>query len=523
MAGQVARLLPEGKIEPVLVELKDISKAFVGVQALDRLSLTIARGEVHALLGANGAGKSTLIKILAGAVERDSGEIVFEGQSVDALDPHRAVELGVVCLFQEPALVPMLGVEQNIFLGQEIVDRWGFINRDRQRERVSALLREIAPQISPDQPVGELRTSERQLVALAKGLLRRPKLLILDEPSASMTDPEIQGLFAIIRRMRDGGVSVLYVTHRLEEVFQISDSATVLRDGKLVRTCPIAAISRPELINMIAGRELRVEARRGDIQPGRPLLAVRGVGRQGVFQGISFDVREGEVVALAGLVGAGRTEIARAIFAADPLDEGSVKYPRGETMADSPFDAVQAGVAMLPEDRKTQGMIPKMTVGENLVLSSVSHQSGRVPGLIDFRAVKDSIARQVAQLDIRPGGMEDRAIETLSGGNQQKVLLGRAMEFGASVLILDEPTAGVDIGTKTEIRRLILELAAQGKGILLISSEMEEVLALADRILVIREGRLVRELVGKAATSFDVLKSALGEDERTGDHAVWTE
>jgi ABC-type sugar transport system ATPase subunit len=249
-------------------------------------------------------------------------------------------------------------------------------------------------------------------------------------------------------------------------------------------------------------------------------LAVQGAGRRGVFHGISFDVHEGEVVALAGLVGAGRTEIARAIFAADPLDEGSVQYPRRETVADSPYDAIQAGVALLPEDRKIQGMIPKMTVGNNLVLSSVSRKSGRIPGLVDFRAVKESIARQVGQLDIRPRGAENRAIETLSGGNQQKVLLGRAMESGASVLVLDEPTAGVDVGTKAEIRRLILELAAKGKGILLISSEMEEVLALADRILVIREGRLVRELVGNAATSFDVLKSALGEDERTDGHDV---
>ena len=517
MAGQVARSSLEGKTEPVLVELRNISKAFVGVQALDCLSLTIARGEIHALLGANGAGKSTLIKILAGALERDSGEIIFEGRRVEALDPHKAVELGVVCLFQEPALVPTLSVEQNIFLGHEIVNRWGFINRDQQHRRVTALLQEVAPHLSPRQPVRDLRTSERQLVALAKGLERSPKLLILDEPSASMTDPEIQGLFAIIRRMRDAGVSVLYVTHRLEEVFQIADSITVLRDGKLVRTSPLAAISRPQLIHMIAGRELRVETRRGEIQPGCPLLRVRGLGRQGVFKGISFDVHEGEVVALAGLVGAGRTEIARAIFAADALDEGSVKYPRSEKPASSPFDAVQAGVAMVPEDRKMQGIIAKMTVGGNLVLSSVSRQTGRAPGLIDFRAVKDSITRQFAQLDIRPRGTEHRAIETLSGGNQQKVLLARAMESGASVLILDEPTAGVDIGTKTEIRRLVLELAAQGKGILLISSEMEEVLALADRVLVIREGRLVRELVGSSATSFDVLKSALGEDERTGD------
>jgi ABC-type sugar transport system ATPase subunit len=371
--------------------------------------------------------------------------------------------------------------------------------------------------------VRRLRTSERQLVALAKGLLRDPKFLILDEPTASMSQPEIHALFAIIRRLRDSGVSVLYVTHRLEEVFLIADTVTVLRDGALVRTGLTAEITRPELIGMIAGREVRVEERRRDIERGRPLLSVRKISRRPAFADISFDVHEGEVVALAGLVGAGRSEIARAIFGADALDGGTVHYPLGDNKAHDPHDAVRAGLAMLPEDRKVQGVVPKMSVGDNLMLSSVSRYADRIPGLIDFRAVGAVIAQKVAQLDIRPRGAEARAIETLSGGNQQKVLLARAMESGASVLILDEPTAGVDVGTKTEIQRLILQLAAQGKGILLISSEMDELLALATRILVIREGRMVRELVGRRASSLDVLKSALGEDERIGEDGVLPE
>jgi rhamnose transport system ATP-binding protein len=371
--------------------------------------------------------------------------------------------------------------------------------------------------------VRRLRTSERQLVALAKGLLRDPKFLILDEPTASMSQPEIHALFAIIRRLRDSGVSVLYVTHRLEEVFLIADTVTVLRDGALVRTGLTAEITRPELISMIAGREVRVEERRRDIERGRPLLSVSKISRRPAFADISFEVHEGEVVALAGLVGAGRSEIARAIFGADALDEGTIRYPLGENKARDPHDAVQAGLAMVPEDRKVQGVVAKMSVGDNLMLSSVSRYAHRVPGLIDFRAVGAVIARKVAQLDIRPRGAEARPIETLSGGNQQKVLLARAMESGASVLILDEPTAGVDVGTKTEIQRLILQLAAQGKGILLISSEMDELLALATRILVIREGRLVRELVGRRASSLDVLKSALGEDERIGEDGVLPE
>jgi ABC-type sugar transport system ATPase subunit len=506
----------------VLVDLRDVSKSYPGVQALDRLSFSIARGEVHALLGANGAGKSTLIKVLAGATWRDAGEIDFEGRALGELDPHLAVELGIVCLFQEPALVPGLTIEQNVFLGQEIVSRLGLIRSRPQYELALSLLQEVAPHLNPSRRVAGLRASERQFVALAKALLRKPKLLILDEPTASMTDPEIEALFSIVLHLKKAGASILYVTHRLEEVFQIADAATVLRDGRLVRTCPMAELERSNLINLIAGRELRVEGRRRDLDRGRKLLSVQNIGRVGVFSDVTFDVHEGEVVALAGLVGAGRSEVVRSIFGADPLNEGSVQYPNGSTGVSDPHGAVLSGLAMVPEDRKTQGVVPKMSVGDNLMLSSATRCGGNLPGLIDFSKSRALVARNVEKLDIRPRGAKDRAVETLSGGNQQKVLLGRAMESGAQVLIFDEPTAGVDIGTKTEIQRLILDLARAGKGIIIVSSEMEEVLALADRILVIREGRLVRELVGHSASSVDVLRSALGEDESLDTDAIGT-
>ena len=504
----------------VLVDLREVSKSYPGVQALDRLSFSIARGEVHALLGANGAGKSTLIKVLAGATSRDGGEIDFEGRPLGDLDPHLTVELGIVCLFQEPALVPGLTVEQNVFLGQEIVSRLGLIRSRPQHEQALSLLQQVAPHLNPGQRVAGLRASERQFVALAKALLRKPKLLILDEPTASMTDPEIEALFQIVLNLKKGGASILYVTHRLDEVFRIADTATVLRDGRLVHSCAIAELERSDLVNLIAGRELRVEERRRDVERGRKLLSVQKIGRVGIFSDVTFDVHEGEVVALAGLVGAGRSEVIRSIFGADPLDEGSIRYPNGSTAVHDPHRAVSSGLAMVPEDRKTQGIVPKMSVGDNLILSSATKCSGRLPGLIDFSKSRALIARNVDKLDIRPRGAGDRAVETLSGGNQQKVLLGRAMESGAQVLIFDEPTAGVDIGTKTEIQRLILDLARAGKGIIIVSSEMEEVLALADRILVIREGRLVRELVGHRASSFDVLKSALGEDESLATDAA---
>jgi ABC-type sugar transport system ATPase subunit len=521
----VADQVRGGAIEeakPVLVDLRDVSKSYPGVQALDRLSFSIARGEVHALLGANGAGKSTLIKILAGATWRDTGEIDFEGRSLGELDPHLAVELGIVCLFQEPALVPGLTIEQNVFLGQEVVSRLGLIRSKAQHEQALSLLQQVAPHLNSGQRIAGLRASERQFVALAKALLRRPKLLILDEPTASMTDPEIEALFRIVLNLKEAGASILYVTHRLEEVFQIADAATVLRDGRLVRSCAMSDLERSELVTLIAGRELRVEERRRDVERGRKLLSVQNIGRHGVFSDVTFDVHEGEVVALAGLVGAGRSEVVRSVFGADPLDEGSIQYPDGSTAVHNPHGAVLAGLAMVPEDRKTQGVVPKMSVGDNLILSSATKYSGRLPGLIDFSKSRALVERNVEKLDIRPRGAAERVVETLSGGNQQKVLLGRAMESGAQVLIFDEPTAGVDIGTKTEIQRLILDLARGGKGIILVSSEMEEVLALADRILVIREGRLVRELVGHSASSFDVLKSALGEDESLDTDATGT-
>lgn len=502
--------------ESVLLEIRNVSKAYPGVQALDDVSFTIARGEVHALLGANGAGKSTLIKILAGAVTRDSGEIRLEGTPITLGNPQEAARLGIACIFQEPALVPLLTVQQNIFLGKELGNRLGLINARQQQQRAQELLQPIAPYIKPWDLVASLRTSERQLVALARTLLAGDRLVIMDEPSASMTETELEALFSAIERMKGEGVSVIYVTHRLEEVFKIADTVTVLRDGKHIQTAPISDISRTELVNMIVGREVRVTERRREISRGRCLLKVRNLSRERAFNDISFDVHAGEVVALAGLVGAGRTEIARAILGADPFNSGTVEYPDGSTRSHSPAVALRANVVMIPEDRKNQGVVAKMTVGDNLILSSIWRYVHKRTGLIKAKQVNAAIARNVEKLDIRPPGAENRAIETLSGGNQQKVLLARAMESGAELLILDEPTAGIDVGTKAEIYRLIVELALSGRGILLISSEMEEVLTLADRILIIRQGELVGEVEGHSATSHDVLKMALGEAAHMG-------
>lgn len=499
-----------------MLELRGVSKAFPGVQALHDVSFNVAPGEVHALLGANGAGKSTLIKILAGALQRDAGEIVFAGQRVDGLDPQDAAKRGVAVLHQEPALVPFLNVEQNLFLGQERTGRFGLLKQREQRRTAKEILGRIAPNLDSKRVIADLRTSERQLVALARAFLSEPKLMILDEPTASMTEPEIRALFDVVRQARDGGTSIIYITHRLDEVFQVADTATVLRDGRHIASTPIGQINRDELVTLIAGRALHRNTRDRRAEGGDRILAVKGLTRQGFFSDIDFDVRKGEIVALAGLVGAGRTEIVRSIFGLDPLDSGEVFLPDGTFGGDDPSHAVRAGVAMVPEDRKTQGIVPEMSVRDNLLLSSLGQCTGRM-GFLDSKRIAERVARSYQHLDIRPTNSEDRLVQTLSGGNQQKVIFARAVESGARLLILDEPTAGVDVGAKSEIHQLIFRLAGEGLGVLLISSEMEEVAELADRVLVVREGRIVSELPGHSASSFELVARALGEHRNKED------
>jgi ABC-type sugar transport system ATPase subunit len=494
-----------------LLDMRNIDKAYPGVQALSDVSFSAERGEVHALLGANGAGKSTLIKILVGAVPRDSGTIVFDGETFASLNPQETAQHGIACIFQDPALIPLLTVEQNIFLGNEITQRTGWIRQRDQRQKARELLAPIAPNIDPADRVLRLRTSERQLVALAKAQVAGTKLIIMDEPTASMTETEIEALFNAIQRLKAQDICIIYVTHRLEEVYQIADRITVLRDGRHIATRPINELPRDELIQTIIGRELRAESRREQGHIGNVVLDVEHLSQRGTFSDISFKVHAGEIVALAGLVGSGRTEIARAIIHADPFERGTITFPNQSKRVAAPSSAVRAGVVMVPEDRKQQGIIPKMSVTENILLTSIPRFSSRILGWIDVRKVRKAVASIAESLELRPIGAEKRPIETLSGGNQQKAIIARGIESQATLLILDEPTAGVDIGAKAEIHRIIFSLAHDGKGILLISSEVEEVLTLADRILVIRQGRLVGELPGPTTTSHDVLRLALGE------------
>ena len=423
------------------------------------------------------------------------------------------------CLFQEPALVPLLTIEQNLFLGQERASRFGLVRRGTQRQQAVKALRPIAPQLDPARRVEGLRTSERQSVALAKALLHDPVLVIMDEPTASMTDAESRTLFSTIGLLKAAGKSVLYVTHRLTEVFSLADRVTVLRDGRNVLTTEIAATSRAQLVEAIAGRDIRTVERSARRPVGqRTLLTCRRLAKAGVFADVSFAIRAGEIVALAGLVGAGRTEIARAIFGADAFDSGEIDYPSGSRHVRDPASAVRAGVAMVPEDRKLQGVVPKMSVGDNILLSSLRRLSGRISGLRRTVQCERVIGDNLVRLKVRPQDSRDRPIESLSGGNQQKVVIARAIESEADLLILDEPTAGVDVETKAEIHGLVRRLVDEGRGILLISSEMEEVMSLADRILVIRDGSIVEEFDGHGASSTEILKSAFGEARSGAAH-----
>ncbi|MGD9854980.1 MAG: sugar ABC transporter ATP-binding protein [Planctomycetaceae bacterium] len=496
-----------------LIRVSQLSKTYGGVHALAGVSLDIRAGEVHALCGENGAGKSTLIKILSGVVQPDSGEVLVDGQPLPLGSVHATEGRGVSVVHQESTVFPDLDAVDNLFVGRELRRCCGLLlDRAAMRRQTHELLARLGEPIDPARPVGELPIAQRQMVAMARALSRRCRLLILDEPTASLSARETQVLLQLVRQFRRQGVSVLYVSHRLEEVFQVADRVTVLRDGRLVETREILAIDSDELIRMMVGREAAELVGRHE-HPGtigEIVLRVEGLTRAGVFRDVSFHVRAGEVVGLAGLVGAGRSEVARALFGIDPYDSGTItvadqRLPRGSVAA-----AMAHGLALVPEDRQHEGLVLPMPVGANLSLSVLASLTRG--GLISRRRERQLVQQQIQDLSIRTAGM-GAAAETLSGGNQQKLVLGKWLASRPRVLILDEPTRGVDIGAKSQLHRLIRQLAGEGMATLMISSELPEILSVSDRILVMREGRLAGELAGPAATPEQVLALAL-PDER---------
>jgi ABC-type sugar transport system ATPase subunit len=492
-----------------LLIMRGIRKSFDGTQALRGVDFSAVAGEVHAISGENGAGKSTLVKILSGALERDEGEILLDGEQAELDTPIRARRLGIRAVYQEFSLVPHLTVTENILMGQMPEGRLpGTVDWPKAIRRAEEILASIGfVGIDVRKLVRQLSVSHQQMVEIAKAVAEKPRILILDEPSAVLSQEELNRLFALVRRLRQEGTLVLYISHRLDEVFEIANRITVLKDGQLVGTVNPQETDQGQLIKMMVGRAL------GEIFPNRQpaeaevALEVVGLDKAGAFEGVSFQLRRGEVLGMFGLVGSGRTQVARCLFGADPFEAGEVRLG-GETIRPrSPREAVREGIALLTEDRKRDGLVLSCTIRDNASMASYERLSRW--GLIDRGAQEAEVQRKVQELDVRPP-LLDRLARQLSGGNQQKLVLAKWLMTQAKVMILDEPTRGVDVATKVEIYQIISDLAAGGIGILLISSELPEILGMSDRALVMREGRLVGEFTRAQASEEKLLASAAG-------------
>jgi rhamnose transport system ATP-binding protein len=493
---------------PPLLQLTNVSKSFGGVRALKGVSFDLQAGEVHALVGENGAGKSTLVKIVTGAERPDAGTLEVQGQPVADNDPSLARKLGIAAIYQQPALFPDLTVAENIALGLEPPGGWRRVRWGERRARAAKLLRRIGAAISPEAEVRRLAMPEQQLVEIARALGADARVLIMDEPTASLSDQETENLFRVIQELKAHNVGIIYISHRLEELPRIADRVTALRDGALVATRRIGEVSRAELIRMMVGRELSAVFPKTDVPHGEVILETRGLGcRESGVHGVSLGVRAGEILGLAGLVGAGRTELARTLFGLTPADAGEVRVRGRPVKVDSPARAVALGVAYVPEDRRRHGVILEMSVAANATLAVLRKVSSL--GFLSPRREHDLAGGFVGRLGIKTPSV-DTAAGDLSGGNQQKVALARWLAAGPAVLILDEPTQGVDVGAKAEIHRLMGELAGRGLAIIMISSELPEVLGMSDRVAVMRGGTVVGVLDRAAATQEAVLDLALG-------------
>ena len=492
---------------PVL-EMHEIRKTFPGVVALDGVDFELRRGEVHILLGENGAGKSTLMKILSGAYQKSAGRVTLDGAEVEIRNPAHAQGLGISTIYQEFNLVPHLSVGENIFLGREPRGWPGLIDRRAVNRQAAEVLGRLGLKLDPRRPVKGLRVAEQQMVEVAKALSLDARVLIMDEPTAALAEHEIQDLFAAIRGLQEKGVSVVYISHRMEELFEIGDRVTVLRDGRSVGTFDVKGTNKFELIRLMVNRDLTELFPKERAARGEEVLRVENLTTRGGLDGVSFSLHKGEVLGVAGLLGAGRTELARAIFGLDKLERGTVRIKGRERRIGSPRAAINSGLGFLTEDRKAQGLVLPLSVKDNLCLPSVDKFT--TLGFVDSRRERRAADRYVRELRIRTPGL-DQKVAYLSGGNQQKVVLSKWLCSEAEVFIFDEPTRGVDVGAKAEIYQLMNRLAASGVAIVMISSELPEILGMSDRILVMRAGRVACEFGSEEATQEKILECALGE------------
>ena len=499
-----------GRSDEPLLAMTDVSKSFGAVAALRDVGLDLYAGEAHALVRENGAGKSTLVKILAGVHAPDSGTVLLDGRPVRFSGPAEARAAGIAVIYQEPTLFPDLSVAENIFMGRQPLGRLRRIDRTALRRRCAELFERLGVHLDPDRPARGLSIADQQLVEIAKALSFRARVLVMDEPTAALSGVEVERLFAVARSVRDAGAAVLFISHRFDEVFSLCERITVMRDGRWVATDRTADVTVDQVVRRMVGREVSSLFPKQDTVRRDVLLEVRGLTRHGVFTDVSFDVSGGEIVALAGLVGAGRSEVIQAIFGVDRYDGGEVRVAGQPLPPGRPAVAMAAGLALVPEDRRQQGLVMELSVERNATLTRRWPLSRL--GLLRASGERRAAGEWTRRLQVKAPRLS-APVSTLSGGNQQKVVLAKWLATHPRVLLVDEPTRGIDVGTKAEVHRLLSELAAEGLAVLMVSSELPEVLGMADRVLVMHEGRLVAEIPRERADEESVMFAATGQEE----------
>lgn len=491
-----------------IVRMEHITKVFPGVKALDDVSFTLHEGEVHALMGENGAGKSTLMKILSGVYTKTAGKIFINGEEVEIKDTNDAGQLGIAIIHQELNMAEHLTVMENIFLGREIV-KHGLLQKKAMRQKTKEYLQYLNVDLSPDQIVGQLTVSKQQMVEICKALSTNAKVLIMDEPTSALSEEEVGDLFKVIRQLRDQGHGIVYISHRMDEMKQIVDRVTVMRDGEYILSSDLKDISMADMIKAMVGREIKEQYPRIAPLPGKPLLEVTHVSQGKRLHDISFSVSTGEIVGIAGLVGAGRSEMVRTIFGADPRDSGEIVLDGKQLAIHNPGDAIRDGIVLVPEDRKRDGLAVNLSVADNIKLANLDILSDKV-GIVNEKKSAAMVKKAIHDLSIKVSRPSVMA-RTLSGGNQQKVVVGKWLARTSKLVIFDEPTRGIDIAAKVEIYELMNNLKRQGIGVIFISSELPEVLGMADRILVMSEGRLIGELTHDEATQDKIMSLATAQ------------
>lgn len=495
--------------QKALLQLERINKSFPGVRALHDVTMRVLPGEIHGLLGENGAGKSTLMKVLNGVYQADSGRILWQGQEVSIQSPHEAQAQGISMIHQELALVGYLDAGKNIFLGREPKGRVpGTIDRRTMYREAKAIIDELGLEIDVRRPVRLFSLAQQQMIEVAKALSLDARLIVMDEPTSSLTDREVETLFNQMRKLRDRGVAVIFISHRLDEIFEICDRVTVLRDGELVATSPIEDLTREILIKQMVGREVdQIYEKRTDKPTQKIILAVDNLRRGNVVRDVSFHLYKGEILGIAGLVGAGRTELVETIFGVHPASGGTIRLEGEPVTIRRPDQAIRYGIGFVTEDRKGQGLFPVLNVAANITMNKLGSLVSAI--LVNWGRVRNLAEEYIKRLDIRTPSTQQR-VSNLSGGNQQKVIIARWLTLNPRVLILDEPTRGIDVGAKSEIYRLMQRLASSGVSIIMVSSELPEVLGVSDRILVMHEGRIAGEFDPRTATQDQLMTAATG-------------